>query len=166
MSSFSSSATIRAFAATDPATGELVPTVTPEGAPVLQTDILRGVKDEADSRCEGMEDEIDDQLAEGKANGILRKAIEQMAKLGAGIVLGPVILDEWRVTWKPQPRVGKDGMPDGTDYVRTLVPNTDMRPGLQWVDCWNFYPDMSAENPDEWGFAARGILRGLLERVS
>lgn len=138
---------------TDPQTGQTVPTVTPENNVVLQTDILRAVKDEADSRCEDMENEIDDQLAEGKANGILRKAIEQMAKLGAGIVMGPVILDEWRVTWKPQPRVGKDGMPAGTDYVRTLVPNTDMRPGLQWVDCWNFYPDMSAENPDEWGFA-------------
>ena len=140
---------------TNPETGELEPTLTPEGTPVLQQDILKGVEDEADSRCEDMENEIDDQLAEAKINAIERKAIEQMGKLGAGIVMGPVITDEWRVTWKPVPRVDPDtGQPTGkNDYVRTLVKNTDMRPSVQWVDCWNFYPDMSAENPEDWGFA-------------
>ena len=138
---------------TDPTTGELAPTTTPENNVVLQADILRGIKDEAESRCEDMEAEIDDQLSEAQINGIQRKAIEQMGKLGTGIVMGPVILDEWRVTWKPQDRIGEDGAPAGKDYVRTLVKNTDMRPGAQWVDCWNFYPDMSAEEPCDWGHA-------------
>jgi hypothetical protein len=138
---------------TDPTTGELVPTTTPENNVVLQADILRGIKDEAESRCEDMEGEIDDQLSEAQINGIQRKAIEQMGKLGTGIVMGPVILDEWRVTWQPQDRIGEDGQPAGKDYVRTLVKNTDMRPGAQWVDCWNFYPDMSAEEPSDWGHA-------------
>lgn len=140
---------------TNPETGELEPTTTPEGNVVLQSDILRGIKDEAAERCEDMEAEIDDQLSEAKINALQRKAIEQMGKLGTGIIMGPVIIDEWRVTWKPQPKVDPaTGMPTGgKDYVRTLVPNKDMRPGAQWVDCWNFYPDMSAENPEDWAFA-------------
>jgi len=149
------SATPEAVAGTtNPETGELEPTVTPENNVVLQSDILRAVKEEADSRCEDMESEIDDQLSEAKVNGIQRKAIEQMGKLGTGIVMGPVITNEWRVTWKPQPRVDPEtGQPGkGHDYVRTLVKNTDMRPGVQWVDCWNFYPDMSAENPEDWEY--------------
>ena len=139
---------------TNPETGELDPTVTPENNVVLQSDILKAVDEEAKSRCEDMEEEIDDQLAEAKINAIQRKAIEQMGKLGSGIVMGPVITDEWRVTWKPQPQVDAEtGEPTGrNDYVRTLVKNTDMRPSVQWVDCWNFYPDMSAENPEDWEF--------------
>jgi hypothetical protein len=140
---------------TNPETGELEATTTPEGNVVMQADILKAVEDEADSRCEDMENEIDDQLSEAKINAIQRRAIEQMGKLGTGVVMGPVITDEWRVTWKPVPQVDPDtGQPTGkNDYVRTLVKNTDMRPGTQWVDCWNFYPDMSAENPEDWEFA-------------
>jgi hypothetical protein len=138
---------------TNPETGALEPTTTPENNVVLQTDIERAVKEEAASRCEDMESEVEDQLTEANVNAVQRKAIEQMAKLGTGIVMGPAILDEWRVTWKPQERMGVDGQPNGYDYVRTLVKNTDMRPGLQWVDCWNFYPDMSSEAPEDWEFA-------------
>ncbi len=126
-----------------------MPMTTPEGAVVLKKDIIKAVKDEAARRCSAMEDEIDDQLAEAKYNGVQRKAIDQMSKLGTGIIMGPVVLDEWRTTWKtvPNAKTGKH------DYVRTQVPNTSKRPGVQWVDCWNFYPDMSSSEPDEWGFA-------------
>ena len=126
-----------------------VPMTTPEGAVVLKRDIVKAVKVEADRRCAAMEDEINDQLSEAKYNGVQRKAIDQMAKLGTGIIMGPVVLDEWRDTWKivPNPTTKK------SDYVKARVPNTSKRPGVQWVDCWNFYPDMSASDPDEWGFA-------------
>lgn len=128
--------------------GTQTPIVSPEGAPVLQKDMAKGVMDEAEARAEKMEEEIDDQLSEAKYNAVQRLAIEQMAKLGTGIIMGPVILDEWRVTWKTQPN-----QTGGNDYVRTLVPNESKRPGVQWVDCWNFYPDMSASTPDGWEFA-------------
>ena len=168
--------------------GTQTPMTTDQGAPVLQKDIVKGVGDEADSRCEAMEEEIDDQLAESKYNGVQRQAIEQMAKLGTGIIMGPVILDEWRVKWKATPRAATEeeiamaaafgskppapaapatpgqppapppppaatGAPQMYDYVRTLVPNKERRAGTQWVDCWNFYPDMSCPRPDGWEFA-------------
>lgn len=130
--------------------GTMAPIATPEGAPVLEKDLVKGIEDEAQDRCEQMELEIDDQLAETRYNGVQRKAIEQMARLGTGIIMGPVILDEWRITWVPQDDPTKPGK---KQWVRTPVPNTDKRPGVQWVDCWNFYPDMSANEPGGWEFA-------------
>jgi len=127
--------------------GTQTPMQTPEGAPVQEKDIIKGIKDEADARAELMEDEIDDQLTEAKYNAIQRECIEQMAKLGTGIIMGPVITDEWRVTWKVTSMPTPDD-PKHEEYVRTLVPNTDRRPGAQWIDCWNFYPDMTSNRPD------------------
>lgn len=130
--------------------GTMAPVSTPEGAPVLEKDIVKAVQDEAKARAEKMEEEIDDQLSEAKYNAVQRKAIEQMSKLGAGIIMGPVILDEWRVQWAPK----EDPLhPGKRQWERKMVPNEDMRPGVQWVDCWNFYPDMSGNTPDEWEFA-------------
>lgn len=130
------------------------------GAQVLGKDMAKGIQDESSARAEKMEEEIDDQLTEAKFNAVQRQAIEQMARLGTGVVMGPVILDEWRVKWEAKPGVGTDGMPatnkDGTpkmQWNRTLAPNKDKRAGVQFVDCWNFYPDMSANSPDEWGYA-------------
>lgn len=134
--------------------GQSQPMTTPQGAPVQERDLVKAVKDEAKSRSELMQDEIDDQLSECSYNGLQRQCIDQMSKLGTSVILGPVITDEWRVTWEPVPQVDPDtGEKNGkTDYIRRLVPNKDKRPGAQWVDVWNFYPDMSAPNPDEWEF--------------
>ncbi len=129
--------------------GTMAPVSTPEGHPVLEKDIVKAVMDEAKARSEKMEAEIDDQLTEAKYNAHQRKAIEQMSKLGAGILMGPVITDEWRVQWKPE----KDPNTDKNVWKRKMVPNTDKRAGVQFVDCWNFYPDMSANDPSEWEFA-------------
>ncbi len=126
------------------ADGTKTPMQTPEGQPIMAKDILKGVKDEAAARCESMEEEIDDQLAEARYNGAQRKAIEQMAKLGTGVLMGPVILDEWKVSWV----ANQDGQ-----YERKTVPNTARRPGVQWVDVWNFYPDMSSPDPSGWEHA-------------
>jgi len=125
--------------------------VTPDGNTVLEKDIADSVKKEAKSRCEKMEEEIDDQLTESRHNSVQRQAIEQMARLGTGIVLGPVVVDEWKVKWQPSlgpvdPVTGKAN----SQWERKLVPNKDKRPGVQWVDCWNFYPDMSTGDPKGW----------------
>jgi len=136
----------------DPATGQPAPLTAPDGAPVLEKDLIQGIKDEAASRCELMEDEIDDQLAETRYNSVQRQAIEQMAKLGTGVIMGPVILDEWRVTWVATPAPTPED-PKHLNYERKLVPNLAKRPGVAWVDCWNFYPDMSSPRPDGWEFA-------------
>jgi hypothetical protein len=124
--------------------GTMQPMTTPEGAPIQNQDMSEGIRKEAKSRAEKMEDEVNDQLVEAKYNAAQRQAIEQMGKLGTGIVMGPVIIDEWKVAWQPGP---------GGQWVRKLVPNTDKRPGVEWIDCWHFYPDMSANDPKGWAHA-------------
>lgn len=131
--------------AVDPRTQE--PLTAPNGAPVLHKDLAKGLLDEAADRADAMEEELDDQLSECDYNAIQRKVIEQMSRLGTGVIMGPVILDEWRVKWTAKDIAGK------RQWLRELVPNDDKRPGAQWVDVWNYYPDMSANAPDECGFA-------------
>lgn len=134
--------------------GQPQPMQTPQGGQVQERDIVKAVKDEAKSRAELMEEEIEDQLTEASYNAIQRQAIDQMAKLGTSVILGPVLTDEWRVSWEPVPQVDPEtGEKTGkTDYIRKLVPNVDRRPSVQWVDCWNFYPDMSSPLPEGWEF--------------
>ncbi len=133
--------------------GTQTPVNTTEGHPVLNKDMTKGITDEASSRAEAMSDEIDDQLTEAGFNAIQRKGIDQMAKLGTAVVMGPVIIDEWRVKWEAMPGAADaQGQPKMT-WVRKLVPNEDKRPGAQWIDCWHFYPDMSGNCPEEWGHA-------------
>lgn len=118
------------------------------GQPVLAKDLAHGLIDEAKDRADAMEEEIDDQLSECQYNAIQRQAIEQMAKLGTGVIMGPVITDEWKTKWEAAPDAeGK------MQYTRQTVPNTDRRPAAQWVDVWNFYPDMSSPDPKGWAFA-------------
>ena len=133
-------------AAPAPPTGQ--PMTTPQGNLVLNVDLVKAVEQEAKARCDAMADVIEGQLDDNHYDAAERQAIEQMAKLGTGIVMGPVILDEWKVAWVPvtDPRTGQ------TNFERRKVPNKTKDPGVQWIDCWNFYPDMSAATPDEWGF--------------
>ena len=133
--------------AIDPATQQ--PMATDQGHPVLQKDLDSATKTEADERAEKMEDEVADQFAEADYNAVQRKAIDQMAKLGTSVVMGPFIKDEWRVKWEPL----VDPTTKKTHYQRKLVPNEDKRPSLQWVDVWDFYPDMTANEPKGWAFS-------------
>jgi len=133
--------------AADPTTGQPMQEPT-TGQPVLEKDMAAGMDAEISDRADAMEEEIDDQLSEAEYNGIQRQVIEQMSKLGTGVIMGPVILDEYLTKWEPTTdATGK------TQYVRKQVPNSNKRPSAQWVDLWNFYPDMSSPDPTGWGFA-------------
>ena len=132
---------------TDPATGQPM-TDQGTGQPVLAKDLASGVLDEAKDRADAMQNEIDDQLSESEYNSIQRKAIEQMSKLGTGVIMGPVITDEWQTKWESTvDAAGKK------QFVKKQIPNTARRPSAQWVDVWNFYPDMSSPNPKGWAHA-------------
>lgn len=123
------------------------PLTTPEGNPVLVRDLVSGVEKEAEARCKAMAEEIDDQLEECSYNAVQRQGIDQMAKLGTAVLMGPVILDEYRTVWVPS--VDKDGK---TQFQRKRVPNKERRPGVQWIDLWNVYPDMTTPEPADLEF--------------
>lgn len=101
---------------------------------------LAEVMRDAQMKAELMQAEIDDQLKESRYQSKARDLIQQKIRLGSGIMKGPVIVGRSRRRWK------------NVDGVHVLVVDEDLRPGVEYVDCWNFFPDMSARTIDEAEF--------------
>lgn len=80
---------------------------------------------------------IQDQLIEGKAVHHLRKTLFEMVTIGTGVLKGPFH------TLKEYPKWEEDG---------TYTPIIKVRPQLEYVSCWNFYPDPLARSVDEASF--------------
>ena len=78
----------------------------------------RALRDQAQEHALAMRDLIADQLEECDYASLAVKAISQGVRLGAGVLKGPYA--DWR----------KDA--------------AKMQPAFEWVDIWNFYPDMQA----------------------
>lgn len=89
---------------------------------------------EAEERMADMEKEIDDQLTESDFNGECRKAIQNAARLGTGILKGPVVVKNLKKTWEPL----KDD--DGT-VVRVLKREEDQQPASKSCSPWDIFPD-------------------------
>ena len=85
-----------------------------------------------------MEKLIHDQIDESKGSSEIRNALLESALLGTGIVKGPFNfnkkLNNWNMT------------EDGT---RTYNPLEVRVPRIEFVSCWDFFPDPSATNIEE-----------------
>lgn len=88
---------------------------------------------QAEEACEKMEEQIDDQLVESKYQAKARDMIHDAVVLGTGIIKGPVIVGRTKQRW--------DIMPDGTTVLSI---EEDLAPAVEYVNVWDFYPDMSA----------------------
>lgn len=87
---------------------------------------------EANKRCEAMERTIDDQLTEADYVTKSRDVIEDMCRLGTGILKGPMTSQRLRAQWRE------------TDGSWGLSQLPDPLPDFSRVDPWHFFPDMSA----------------------
>lgn len=118
---------------------------TPEGLPVpellqkaedlgTQAAEAQAKIDEADRRAELMQLEIDDQLVECRYSQKARDAIGWACKIGIGPLKGPVVSEGNRGRWQK----GEQGF--------ALTPSEDaaMKPGVECVSPWAFFPDPSA----------------------
>ena len=85
-----------------------------------------------------MEKLIHDQIDESKGSSEIRNALLESALLGTGIVKGPFNFNKKLHKWD----VGEDG-------ERTYSPLEVRVPRIEFVSCWDFYPDPSATNMDE-----------------
>lgn len=116
------------------------PATAPDGTPIQGQDVAKAAIETSTEAAKRMEAQIDDRLTEAGYNAIQRQAIDQMAQLGTGVVEGPVQILKCRKKWQQ-----KDGMwsqaPD--DQSQTV-------PSCEWVDVWDFFPDMSSPNPKYW----------------
>lgn len=139
----------------DPQTGQPVGTVGDQAQKIL---------DEARKRAKAMTEEIKDQLAESDYVGEARRAIHQAAVLGTGILKGPVIVNRLNKRWN------KISDPASGESVRVLDIVAEDKPAVEWVDVWNFFPDMAATTIDdaeyiyERKFITKKRLRELARR--
>lgn len=93
----------------------------------------------AQEKAKAMENEIDDQLTECQFNYEGRKAIQDAAMLGTGILKGPAIAS--RIAKKWSPRTSQDPATGKTQVVQVLEMMQVIKPITYRVDPWNFFPD-------------------------
>lgn len=97
----------------------------------------------AKKRAKAMENLIHDQLVESNYPARCRDVIDDMTKVGVGIVKGPITGGKGRRKWELQP------IPDSDKTTATLKTENDMVPRYRRVNYWHFFPEPSAESMEE-----------------
>jgi hypothetical protein len=112
-----------------------------EGQPVSNADLAKEALQEALERARAMEKEINDQLVEARYHSIMRDVIHDACIFGTGIVKAPIVLARQRKSWQ--------NMGEGVHQVEMV---DEFRPGVEKVNVWDFFPDMSATHVDDANF--------------
>ena len=84
-----------------------------------------------------MEKLVHDQIEESNGSSEIRNALLESALLGTGIVKGPFNFNKTLNRW--------ENTPNGREYTPLSV----RVPRIEFVSCWDFYPDPAATNMDE-----------------
>lgn len=95
--------------------------------------------EEARRRCDAMQREIDDQLVECRFPTVCRDVIDDMCKVGSGVIKGPVVSGRARQLWRIDPQTG----------VAALEADDTPQPSARRVDFWHFFPDPDAATVEE-----------------
>ena len=85
-----------------------------------------------------MEKLIHDQIEESNGNAEIRNALLEAALLGTGIVKGPFNYNKKLNKWE-----------EGEEGERVYTPLEVRVPRIEFVSCWDFYPDPNATNMEE-----------------
>lgn len=96
--------------------------------------------EEAQKRCRAMERLIDDQLTESNYPARCRDVIEDMCKVGVGILKGPMVNSKPRQKWELLQEASAESA-----AVYQLKPTGDTAPRFRRVDYRHFFPDPTAE---------------------
>ena len=92
----------------------------------------------AQAAARRMEKLIHDQIEESNGNSELRNALLESALLGTGIVKGPFNVNKKLHKWDTDEEGNRNYNP-----LEVRVPR------IEFVSCWDFYPDPNATNMDE-----------------
>jgi hypothetical protein len=117
----------------------------------------RAVMDEAKTHCAAMDKELEDQLRECRYNIHARDVIDDAAKIGTGIMKGPIVAGKARRGWAAV----TDITTRAVNYM--MREHADPRPRFVRTDPWNYFPDMSARTPDEKEFEFERHLKNKKE---
>jgi len=99
-------------------------------------------KQQADEAARQMQQQIEDDFAEANYNAHARDVIEDACKLGIGVLKGPKVVNRTRRAWITDPQTGQS----------TIEVQDELRAGLERVDPWDVFPDMSASSAAEAEF--------------
>jgi hypothetical protein len=119
--------------AADRDTGQ--PMVNPETQePLSMKDIARAAMQVAREKAKAMQTEMDDQLVECDYNAEVRKMLHNAARLGTGVIKGPVVTSRTRKAWQPY----KDMQGNQIHQIEIVQ---EMSPASFSVDPRNCWPD-------------------------
>lgn len=113
----------------DPETGGMVK------KQMTVADHVKKVLDEAKEKAKAAEKRIDDWLQECQYNTHIRSVIEDAARIGSGIIKGPVPLSRKRKAVKRHP-----------SGLVSIEMKTEVVPESRHVSPWNLYPDPACGN--------------------
>jgi len=119
--------------AADRDTGQ--PMMNPETQePLSMKDIARAAMQVAREKAKAMQTEMDDQLVECDYNAEVRKMLHNSARLGTGVLKGPVVTSRTRKAWQPY----KDMQGNQIHQIEIVQ---EMSPASFSVDPRNCWPD-------------------------
>lgn len=123
----------------------------------------RGVMDQAKRCADNMAHEIDDQLTECNYPKISRRVIDDLCKLGVGVMKGP-LNGKAKSRWKAAN--DEAGQPLGGFQLAPVVDGN--RPVYKHVDLWSYFPDHNATSKDacEFEFERHLPNRTQLKRMA
>ena len=102
-------------------------------------------RQEIEQRVRAMKQQMRDQLAECEYPHVIRMAITQGCKLGNGVVKGPFASNRHIRTWSKH-------NPQKDHWAMKLTKADALVPMFEWVDLWDFYPDMDAASMKDADF--------------
>lgn len=119
-------------------------------------DALEELRRAARDQSRLMRDEMDDHLKACSYAAVCRDVIEDAAKLGIGIMKGPVL----------SPRVHRRWARSGDVFEQEQI--SDLRPAFERVDPWSFYwdPDVRKVEDGEGNFERHLMNRKQLRKLS
>lgn len=95
---------------------------------------LAAIKRKAGAAAKKLQDQVDDYFVECQYHDELRRLIDDSARIGTGVVKGPVPEKRKVKVWAKNPTTGE----------RELVVKVETKPGSKRVDTWNCFPDFPA----------------------
>lgn len=134
-------------------------------AAATEAEQAKAVMDEARTRAKAMEAEMDDQLRECGYNIAARESIDDAAKVGTGVMKGPILSEKVRRAWR---KVAAQEGTEGSAEVYRLTTVGDNRPSYRRVDYWDFFPDMDvrAYGQGEGDFERHLMTRADLRKLA
>ena len=98
------------------------------GQQATMRDVAKDIMGQAKDRMQAMQTEIDDQLVECRYNAECREMIWDAAKLGTGVLKGPMVVRRAKKHWRDM------------DGVQVLAISAEHRPASKRINPWMVWP--------------------------